>query len=47
MGLIIGKNIKKGAKQNFSKDFIFSLFKGIHMDSIDKQSNILNDTIKD
>lgn len=44
---LLEKNIKKGAEQNLSKDFIFSVFKAIHQESINKQSNILNGPIHD
>lgn len=39
---LLEKNIKKGQEQNLSEDFIFSVFKAIHQESINKQSDILN-----
>lgn len=42
---LLDKNIKKGEEKNLSKDFIFSVFKAIHQESINKQSNILNKNI--
>jgi chorismate mutase len=42
---LLEKNIKKGQEKNLSEDFIFSVFKAIHQESINKQSNILNNNL--
>jgi chorismate mutase len=42
---LLENNIKKGQEQNLSEDFIFSIFKAIHQESINKQSNILNNNL--
>jgi chorismate mutase len=42
---LLEKNIKKGQEQNLSEDFIFSVFKAIHQESINKQSHILNNNL--
>lgn len=39
---ILEKNISKGEKRDLSSDFIVKLFKAIHQESINKQTNIMN-----
>jgi len=38
----LDKNIKKGEDANLSADLIASVFKAIHEESINKQTQILN-----
>lgn len=40
---VLGKSIEKGIERNLNKDFITSIFKTIHQESINKQTIIMNE----
>lgn len=41
--MVLGKSIKKGLKKDLNKEFVSSIFKSIHQESINKQTKIMNE----